>query len=211
MSESAVESVEDSFNKSDQPLPAPPLGRRRLALSSLVTVGLAALVVTYLLAPSALYAMRGGEPQELGPLASASLESAQGWVSTTGTPERAALSFTRFGARGSFRLTRAEERRDVWLLFQVPSNFEGEFVPPTHIVGRLRRFTESGLLPAEVLGALASKSDLREDEFLLVDGESPASQKPSLFAALLLALVATACLSSAFFLWRDVKIPSPQS
>lgn len=206
-----MEFVEDSFNKSDRPLPAPPPGRRRLALGSLVTVGLSALLVVYLLVPSALYALQGGRPQELGPLASASLDEVEGWVSATGTPEKTALSFTRFGTRGSFRLTRAQDRHEVWLLFQVPANFEGEFVPPTHFVGRLRRFTESGLLPAEVLSALASKPNRSENEFLLVDGDSPASQKPSLYAAILLALVAAACLSSACFLWRDIKSPSRKS
>lgn len=206
-----MESGEESFNKSDSTLPEPPLARKRLALSSLLTVGLSALVVTYLLLPNALYAMHGGKPDELGPLASAPLDNVGSWVSATGTPEPSALSFSRFGARGSFRLARAQDRKEVWLLFQAPTNFEGKFVPPTHIVGRLRRLSEAGLLPSEVKKAIAPKLDQSVEELLIVDGESPASQKPSLFAAILLALVAAACLSSAFFLWRDVKPPSPQS
>lgn len=210
VSESAVESVEDSFNKSDRPLPEPPLGRRRVALGSLLTVGISALLVAYLLLPNALYAMRRGEPENLGPLASASLESAAltnagSWVSATGTPDPTALRFSRFGARGSFRLTQVKERNDVWLLFQVPSSAKVEFVPPTHVVGRLRRFSDTGLLPSQVRDKIASGLNQSADEFLLVDGESPASQRPSLFAAILLSLLAAACLSSAFFLWRDVK------
>jgi hypothetical protein len=180
-------------------------------LGSLITVGSAALVVVCLLVPSARYALNGGAPQELGPLATASLGEVDSWVSTTGTPEPNALSFTRLGARGSFRLTRAQDRKEVWLLFQVPESIEGPFVPPTHFVGRLRPLSDAGLLPKAVRDRIATRIVASANSVVLVEGESPASQRPALFAAILLALASAGCLSSAIFLWRDVKSPSPQS
>lgn len=211
MSKSAVESHEESFNKSDRPLPEPPTGRKRLSLGSLVLVGAAAFVVFLLLLPNALYALESGSPEELGPVATASLESAGSWVSAEGTPEPNALSFTRLGARGSFRLTRAQDRKDLWLLFQVPPNTQNEFVPPSHFVGRLRRLSETGLLPSEVLAKITAETGAENAAFLLVDGELPVSQRPALLLALLLALLSVACLSAAIFLWRDVKSPFPES
>lgn len=206
-----MESLEEAFNKSDRPLPEPPSGRKWLSLGSLIAVGSAAFVVSILLLPSARYALETGGPKELGPVATASLKDAGSWVSTEGTPEPNALSFTRLGARGSFRLTRVKDRKDLWLLFQVPSGVKSEFVPPSHFVGRLRRISETGLLPEEVRKSVAAELNDGDAAFVLADGEFPSSQRPSLVLSLLLALISVACLSAAVFLWRDVKDLSRES
>ncbi len=215
MSQSPVESPEDSFNKSEMPVQGPPSLRRKLTLSSLLLVGLSALYVFYLLIPDALYSVSADQPQQLGPLASADLPQKDTWVSASATPGLSALSFTRVGAKGSFRLTRAQQRDNVWLLLPVPKSTEESpsegYVPPSHFVGRLSHIAGSRLLPGEIEKLIEQKSESFADTFVLVEGDSPHSQKPKLFAAILLALLATACLSSAVFLWTKVRSALPQS
>ncbi len=189
--------------------------RRRLALGSLLCVGVAALWVVYLLIPDAKYALSRGTPVELGSLKTAQLSDEQSYVSASATPKPNALSFERLGERGSFRLTRAEGRESVWLLLRAPRKIAGGsahgFVPPTHFVGRMGRVADSKLLPGEIREVIRQKSENFSDAFVLIDGESPSSQRPSLFAAILLALLGVACLSSAVFLWRDVEPLHPPS
>lgn len=215
VSESVVESTEDSFSKSESLVPAPPAFRRRLTLGSLLVVGCAALWVVSLLIPDASYALTRDDPVELGNLSTARLPREESWVSASGIPKPSALSFARLGERGSFMLTRATQREDVWLLLRVPLDVpsaarEG-FVPPTHFVGRFGPVTDSQLLPPKIRTIIVDQSKSSGDAFVLIDGESPNSQRPSLYAAILLALLGVACLSSAVFLWRDVKTPLSRS
>lgn len=203
-----MQSEENSFSEPES-LPPPPHFRRRVALFSLVIVGLAALLVTGLLYPAARFSLENGPPRDLGRLSEANLTSAGAWVRGTGRPSQEALAFRRTGHPGNFRLTRLEDRPNLWIVLPVPqgavSPSRGEpltnetYVPPSTFVGRLVPLDEAGAMFAPIV-SMIGESSASEDGFLLVEGDSPRSYRPFLFAALLLAIVGLGCLSFATLL-----------
>ena len=206
-----MESLEDPFNKSESIPPAAHPLRRHLFLGALGAVGLGAWLLVVLLLPRAQFAMLQGDPQDLGPLKDADLTQAGAWVRTSGTPQSDTLSFQRMGATGGFRLTRIEERPNVWLVLGVPQGSTADlFVPPSHFVGRLTRLRDAGISARPVVNMIQA-AGAQSEGYLLFDGESPRSERPALLAALLLALLGTACLSFAVHLCRKPKPLHPPS
>ena len=212
MSKSSVEPEENSFSKSGTIPPSAPGYRRHLVLGALIAIGLGAWLLVVLLAPRAQFSLVAGAPADIGPLRSADLTQAGSWVRTSGTPQPDALSFERIGASGSFRLTTIEERSNVWLVLHVPQGFTPDsFVPPSTFVGRLTPLRDAGFSARPIVRMIEEGSGAADDGYLLIDGESPRSERPALLAAILLALLGTACLSFAVHLCQKPRSPRPQS
>jgi hypothetical protein len=149
--------------------------------------------------PAARFALSDAKPQQVGPLKSAALQESSQWLEGSGRVRGDALSFERRGERGSFRLAQAEGRDDLWLLLKVPETMSqsGDFVPPSNFSGRLLPLDDAGIQYAPVTRMIEDGGHPTNKGFLLLDGEIPQDHKDSLWAAILLALVGTACLSFA--------------
>lgn len=193
MSKAAVES------SSENSLPPPPNSRRWLAIASLLLVALSSYLVVGGLWSAARFALSDAEPQQVGPLKSAALHKSSQWLEGSGRVRGEALSFERRGERGSFRLARAEGRDDLWLLLKVPETLgrPSDFIPPSNFSGRLLPLNDAGIQYAPIARMIENGGHPLDSGFLLLDGEVPQDHRDSLWAAILLALVGTACLSFA--------------
>lgn len=180
-------------------MPPPPNSRRWLTISSLLLVGLSSFLVVAALWPAARFSLHHLEPQQVGPLQAAPLNETMRWVEGSGKTRSDALSFKRRGERGSFRLAQAEGRDDLWLLLKIPETISGSvgYVPPSTFSGRLLPLRDTGLQYAPIASMIEESGHSTENGFLLLDGETPEDHQDSLWAAILLALVGTACLSFA--------------
>jgi len=176
-------------------------------LGSLIVLGLGALSVSLTLAPSAEFSLSEGPPAALGPLASAELANQPEWVSGAGETETNALSFQRRGKRGSFRLTRLKKRSELWVVLPVAEASEDIYVPPKRFQGRLLPLEGLGVRNSAVRALIPPEEGV--DSFVLFHGETPKSQRDSLFAALLLAVIGVSCLGFAVRLGR--KLPEPET
>lgn len=205
-----MESEENSFSKSQFPIPPPPGLRRRLSLASLFLVGGLALSLALVLYPAARFALQGDGRNELGSLATADLTVGGSWVQGRGTPKQEALSFRRRGRTGSFRLTQLEERNDLWLVLPVPRGAKSHsepnaritretYVPPSLYRGRLVPLGEAGLM-LDPIAKLVRAQGAGPQSFILLEGDSPSGYRHLLIAALLLAFIGCGCLSFATFL-----------
>lgn len=207
MSEWFLESLESTFNKSESALPPPPRARRRLALGSLLLVATLSLTLAGLLGGQARFALIAGPPKPLGELAHADLEhESDGWIQGAGHVAPDALEFQRRGRTGSFRLARLKERDDFWLVLHAPQSAHGEeYVPPRHFSGRLVEIDSAPLKDRSLVELVKKEANKRQLEasFLLLEGESPRSQRDSLLAMLLFGLLGLTCLGLTLRLLRQ--------
>lgn len=206
VSEPVLKSVEPLFDKSDEPpatsvLPGPPRARRHLSLGSLLLISLLSLALAYLLLPEARFALNGASPVDLGDLNTADLnQQHSNWVEGTGLTDPHAVAFRRRGTRGSFRLARLKDRADLWVLLHAPEHSSvNSYVPPRHFSGRLLKLDEAGPKEAPLVGLVRDEATRRKSEatYLLLEGESPRSQRDSLLAAILFGLLGLGCLAFA--------------
>lgn len=216
VSEQFLESLESTFNKSDSALPPPPRTRRRLALGSLLLISALSLTLAGLLASQARFALIDGPPKSLGELAEAKLgQESENWIQGAGHVAKDALVFQRRGRKGTFRLARLKGREDFWLVLHAPVAAHGEeYVPPRHFSGRLVQIANAGLKDGSIVELVKKEAEKRQlpASFLLLEGESPRSQRDSLLAMLLFGLLGLTCLGlTGLLLNRSAadEVPAP--
>jgi hypothetical protein len=129
--------------------------------------------------PDVAFALRGGDPIELGELGNKPLPSklANRWVQGQGELSVAkAIRYRRPLEGDSYRLAALSSNPRLWVQVRVPRNDEGpRYVPPASFVGRLVPVTELGVRHGALPGAVneAGLGPLGDDAWLLLDGESP--------------------------------------
>ena len=202
-----VEYETPNFNKNKNSLHPPPRARQILTLGSLVLVGVLALLVATALLPSALYALKTGKPHDLGELAEAQLPTTPEWITTTGLVKREALSFRRYGSRGSFRLSQIEGREEIWVVLPVPAKAEEIYVPPTRFTGRLTEISSEILRNRPITQIINASKPAKVEKFLLFHGQTPQTERDSLWGTALLALIG---LCSLLFATRLAMRIRPQ-
>lgn len=145
-----------------------------LLLGSLGSLGLALAVL-----PDVAYSLRGGEPVGLGDLSGKPIDSrlANRWVHGEGELSvTRAIRYKRPLERDSYRLAQLEGEPRVWVQVRVPELEEGpRFVPPASFVGRLLPISALGVRQRGLRAAVgeAGLDPIRDDAWLLLDGESP--------------------------------------
>jgi hypothetical protein len=174
-------------------LPAPPKGERTATVVLMVLTALAAAVMAFALSGEAVYALRSGQPVDLGELATLrpSSDLANRYVRGTGLLGTAgAIRYGRAAEGDSFRLAPIAGTSNVWVEIRVPEGFEGpRFVPPSSFAGRLVPFAEAGVRHARLGTAVEKQAnkEIQDDAWLLVDGSSPRTSRWALALALLFA------------------------
>ena len=164
-------------------LPEPRRPGRRVTLATMTLTVVASAAMAIAFRSEAAYALVGGPPADQGDLTKVQPTDslANKWVrgeASLGT--QGAIRYSRPLDADSFRLAPVEGNSRIWVEVRVPSGQEGpHFVPPTSFVGRLIPIRQAGLrhggLKAEV--ASASGTEVPDDAWLLVDGESPAGSR----------------------------------
>jgi hypothetical protein len=137
------------------------------------------------------YALMGGQPVEVGALARFHPEPGHTntWVHGHGVLGTAALSYRRPLDPDRFRLAPLADNPQIWVETREPGDADSSFfVPPESFVGRLTRVSDPGLRHVDLLAALAASGQPAppSDAWLLVDGESPTSDRGMLGLAALL-------------------------
>lgn len=189
-------------------LPQPRRPGRNLTLVAMALTAVVSLGMALTLRSEAAYALRGGQPEDVGDLTSTTPSAALNnrWVraeallGTTG-----AIRYSRPLDGDTFRLAPVAGNERIWVEIRVPSGLEGpHFVPPTSFVGRLVPLSRAGLrhtgLPSEVRAATGQGLDV--DSWLLVDGESPRSLR---WALGLVALFVGFAAFNIFGLYRLLR------
>jgi len=180
----------------DRELLALPPPRRPWRRATLATLGLGALLsvsLAFLLLPDARYSLHAGGAKDIGELAHARLgpDLENAWVRAGGQLSATqAVRFRRPLERDSYRLARSEDNPNVWVQIRVPEGEEDpRFVPPDSFVGRLLPLSAAGLRQGGLADAVdrAGLGPLRENSWLLLDGESPAADRWVLGLLVLLA------------------------
>lgn len=212
MSNLVLESAEPPFDKSDRlpeisarrefsSLPEPPRGRRQVSLGSLLVVSFLSFGLAYLLLPEARFALSGSKPADVGDLATAVLDDRHSdWIEGEALTDSQAVAFQRRGTQGSFRLAPLKNRPDFWVLLHAPTLKSSEsYVPPRHFSGRLLQVDGAGLKEAPLISLIKDEARKRQAQatFVLLEGESPRSQRDSLLAAILFALLGMSCFGFA--------------
>lgn len=182
-------------------LPEPPRARRHVSLGSLLIVAFLSFGLAYLLLPEARFALRGSKPVDVGDLATAALDDHHSdWIEGEALTDSQAVAFQRRGIRGSFRLAQVKNRPDLWVLLHAPAMKSSEsYVPPRHLSGRLLQVDGAGLKEAPVISLIKDEARKRHAAatFVLLEGESPRSQRDSLLATILFALLGLSCFGFA--------------
>jgi hypothetical protein len=175
-------------------LPPPRRPWRRATLFTLATGAIASLVFAAAMVPDVRYSLRAGAARDVGELEKLvpGSELADSWVRGEGQLSVTnAIRYRRPLERDSYRLASIENNPRVWVQIRVPEGEEQpRFVPPDSFVGRLVPISKLGLRQRGLTDAVsgAGLPPLREDTWLLVDGESPAALRWVLgLLALLLA------------------------
>lgn len=192
-------------------LPAPRRPFRKLTLVSLSLTALGAAWLTFSLSGDLGYAVSGGPLTDVGGLEQFKPEArwtnrwvrGEGELSTIG-----GIRYTRPLESDSYRLSPLASNPKLWVQVRVPAGYENEhFVVPTVFAGRLVPFSALGLrygtLDEAPTNAGWQSGHLPKDAWLLIDGETPKSNR-WLFG--LSALFIAFC---AFSLWALVSLLRP--
>lgn len=174
-----------SRRAADPELSALPKPRRPWRLATLVSLAvlcLAALFLAVSLRSLAAYALKGGQPLEIGKLDAFAPEpeNANTWVHGEGNLSSAAVGYRRPLDGDRFRLATIEGNSKLWVELREPGDTRGEyFVPPTSFVGRLIPMRAPGLRHSQLVPALEASNQIApaEGDWLLIDGEAPHSSR----------------------------------
>lgn len=172
-------------------LPIPRRPWRRTTLISLGLSGLGALSLMVALRVHVAYALMGGQPVEVGALAQFQPNASQAntWIHGYGALGSPAVSYRRPLDPDRFRLVPLADNPHIWIEMREPGDSDpGFFVPPESFVGRLTQVKDPGLRHSDLLAALRATGQATPpgDAWLLIDGESPASDRGMLGLAALL-------------------------
>ena len=177
-------------------LPAPPKQERALSIGVLAVTMLAAAALGLTLLGEARYALGPSGPLDVGELARLEPTPAHAnrYVHATGLlGATGAIRYERAAEGDSFRLSPVAGNPRLWVEIRVPEGFEGpRFVPPTEFAGRLVPLGRAGLRHARVpeLVREATRAEIPEGAWLLVDGTSPRSCRWAVGMAALFGLFA---------------------
>lgn len=214
MSEHDKPSISGPDNRPDPELvglPAPRRPFRRLTLLCLTLTAAGSLAFIWSLSGDVRYSLMSSEPRDLGALnkLSPNLAHANQWV--RGEGELAAMGGIRYERpleSDSYRMAPLSQNPNLWVQIRVPAGYENEyFVAPTAFAGRLVPFSSLGIR-YDALGKAAEEAGwqrghLPKDAWLLIDGETPKSNR---WIIGLMAMFAAYC---AFSLWALVALLKP--
>jgi len=163
-------------------LPAPRRPWRRATLLALALSAIGSLALAFELRGEAVFALESGPPVDLGELSQIQLASAHAntWVHGNGTLRAdGAVRYARPLEDDTYRLAQVEGNDKLWVQVSVPddpADPEGaHFVAPTSFVGRLIPVSRAGIRHGMVRAAVSDawQGKVRDDAWLLVDGEAP--------------------------------------
>jgi hypothetical protein len=163
-------------------LPAPRRPWRRATLLALALSAIGSLALAFELRGEAVFALESGPPVDLGELSQVQLASthANTWVHGNGTLRAdGAVRYARPLEDDTYRLAQVEGNDKLWVQVSVPddpADPEGaHFVAPTSFVGRLIPVSRAGIRHGMVRAAVSDawQGKVRDDAWLLVDGEAP--------------------------------------
>jgi hypothetical protein len=163
-------------------LPAPRRPWRRATLLALALSAIGSLALAFELRGEAVFALESGPPVDLGELSQFQLAStyANTWVHGNGTLRAdGAVRYARPLEDDTYRLAQVEGNDKLWVQVSVPddpADPEGaHFVAPTSFVGRLIPVSRAGIRHGMVRAAVSDawQGKVRDDAWLLVDGEAP--------------------------------------
>ncbi len=191
-----------------QALPEPRRPWRRATLLTLAATLLSSAFLAIALFPEASYALVSGQPTELSELSKFEPEArhANTWVhgkAALGTPPS---GYRRPLDPDRFRLAPVEGNPKLWIELRQPEGSLTEhFVPPSSFVGRLLPLSDPGLRYGGLAAALSRSGQKPPppDAWLLVDGESPDSDR---WAFGVIVLLLGFC---AFSAWGMFRLLSP--
>jgi hypothetical protein len=163
-------------------LPAPRRRFRSITLVVMAITAVASLALATSLRGELVYSLRSGSPRDLGELSALLLTQAQPntWVRGEGALSIAeVIRYSRPLEPDAYRLARLEGKPELWVELRVPRDADGaRFVAPGSFVGRLVPADSAGLRYSALSGAAAEAGrPLKDDAWLLIDGESPAGTR----------------------------------
>ncbi len=164
-------------------LPAPPKRERTITVALMALTAVAALGMAFALRGEASYALRPGQPSDLGELAlvrpGPELDNRYvrggGLLGTVG-----AIKYGRAAESDSFRLAPIAGNPEVWVEIRVPEGFEGaRFVPPSSFAGRLVPLRSAGIRHFGLGDSVRDQTQQRvpPGAWLLIDGASPRASR----------------------------------
>lgn len=177
-------------------LPAPRRPWRRVTLLTLGLTAVGSCLMVAGLWGEVTYSLAGGSVvHRIGDVSSYLPTAADEnrWVQGTGELKDAGgIRFRRPLEHDGFRLVPVVGNPRLWVELRVPEGFEGDrFVAPTSFVGRLVRLDSPGIRRGSLSSAVRTAGwqpgHLRQDAWVLLDGETPASTR---WAVALVALFA---------------------
>lgn len=163
-------------------LPAPRRPWRRATLLALALSAIGSLALAFELRGEAVFALESGPPVDLGELSQFQLASmhANTWVHGNGTLRAdGAVRYARPLEDDTYRLAQVEGNDKLWVQVSVPDDPAdpdgAHFVAPTSFVGRLIPVSRAGIRHGMVRAAVSDawQGKVRDDAWLLVDGEAP--------------------------------------
>lgn len=193
----------------DPELEALPEPRRPFRKTTLVTLGatsISALAVAASLVGPARFSLSAGPPKELPALTHVQLgpEVENTWVHAVGELSDSGIEYRRPLDADRYRLVRSAEAPKLWVELRIPGDLEPErYVPPNSFVGRLVPLDHAGLRYASVGDALEMLGEKRDDVWLLVDGEAPATTRWTL------GIIALFTGFAAFGAWGIARLVAP--
>jgi hypothetical protein len=172
-------------------LPAPPKRERTLTVALMAITAIGALAMAFALRGEAAYALRSGQPADVGELVgfAPGEDLANRYVRGGGLlGTKGAIKYGRAAESDSFRLAPIAGNSNVWVEIRVPEGFEGpRFVPPSSFAGRLVPLHSAGIrhlgLPDSVRDQTAER--IPAGAWLLIDGASPRASRWALALAAL--------------------------
>lgn len=192
-------------------LPSPRRPWRRTTIFALLSCFVASVALLGGLLGDFAFSTRRGPPRELGSLANLRPTSSEmnQWIKAEGElADHGGIKYQRPFEADSFRLVPIEGNDRIWVQVRVPAGFEdAHFVPPTAFVGRLLRANSSGVRYSALRQAVEDagwpSSQMPNEAWILVDGESPAATR------WVLALAAILLGSAGFSLWATRSVLRP--
>ncbi len=193
-----------------QALPQPRRPWRRATLVTLLVTAICSISLCWGLLKDGSFALVGGQPTELSNLRDFEPGSARpnSWVHGTAILGDTASGYRRPLDPDRFRLAPVEGNPRLWIEMREPAGALNEhFVPPSSFVGRLVPVAASGLRHSGLVEALerSGQPAPASDAWLLIDGESPDSQRWVLGVMLLLLIFAGFCAWGMYTLLAPVR------
>ncbi|HEX2734460.1 MAG TPA: hypothetical protein VHM70_22785 [Polyangiaceae bacterium] len=163
-------------------LPEPRRPWRRATLITLALTLLGALSLALQLIEPIAYATQSGQPVSVGDLSQykPGTADANTWVHGAGILAEPVAGYRRPLDPDRFRIAPVEGNPNLWVEVREPSGSLGEhFIPPLSFIGHLVPLSHPGLRYRGLIDALVSSGQAAppKDGWLLVDGESPESQR----------------------------------